>query len=109
MNSATAAIAAPIHVSVRRSLLAMDGLMVVDAPAEPSLTDTALGVTIAAAMFDEASVVAVTSGSAPTSATRNRMVIGVLVSARVTLFAYMRLVSFGCHYVSDWYIVDTRG
>lgn len=101
MNSATVAIATLIQVSVWRSLLATEGLMAVGAPVEPSSSaDTARGVTVAAAIFED-SVVVFPSSSSPTFAMRNRIVMGALVSARVALLAYAEIVSFGFGHVSN--------
>lgn len=96
MNSATAAIATPIQISVQRSLLAAEALVMAGVTDEPSSADTVLGVTVASAMYVlEDPVVVVTPETPPAFAMRKRTIRGALVSARVALLAYAGIVSLG--------------
>lgn len=76
MNSATAAIAALIQVSVQRSLLAAGAFATVCISVELSTGDVAAGATVASAIFGDSAVV-VPSDDSPALAMRNRIVIGL--------------------------------
>lgn len=103
MNSATAAIAAPIQISVQRSLLAAEVSVAMGAVEEAlaSVLRSTLGVTVAVAVLSEdpvgvVAIVVAASDPSPALATRSRIVMGLLVSARVAPLAYIGMVSLGC-------------
>ncbi|ROW18368.1 hypothetical protein VPNG_00085 [Cytospora leucostoma] len=108
MKSATAAIAAPIQISVQRSLLAAEvsvtvGVAIEEPPLTPVFCSSTLGVTVAMAILSEDPVgvviiVVVASDPSAALATRNRIVmgLGLLVSAWVAPLAYIGMVSLGC-------------